>query len=93
MAATTTLKLSERLKARIARLARSTQRSPHSVMIEALEREVTRSERMLQFIREAKTAAAAIRQGGAVYRAEDVHERFDRLAKDPKASRPKPWRR
>jgi predicted transcriptional regulator len=47
MAVTTTLKLPEKLKTRIARLAKATGRSSHNFMIEALEREVTREERDL----------------------------------------------
>ena len=47
--ATTTLKLPDKLKTRIARLAKETGRSAHSLMIEALEREVAREERMREF--------------------------------------------
>ena len=53
MASTTTLKLPEKLKARIARIAAQTGRSPHAVMVEALEREVARTERVREFVREA----------------------------------------
>ena len=93
MAATTTLKLPEKLKARIARLAKARGRTAHSLMIEALEREVTREERMKAFVREALAAKADIEAGGAVYRAEDVHAWLERLARDRKAARPQPWRK
>ena len=93
MSTTTTLKLPEKLKARIARLARATQRSPHSLMVEALEREVMREERMRDFVREALAADAAIEAGAAVYRSEDVHAWLDRLARDRKAAQPRPWRK
>ena len=93
MASTTTLKLSEKLKARIARLAKATGRTAHSLMIEALEREVTREERMKAFVREALAAKADVEAGGAVYRAEDVHAWLERLARDRKAARPQPWRK
>jgi len=92
MAATTTLKLSEKLKTRIARIAKATQRSPHSLMVEALEREITREERMRDFVREARAADAAVEAGGPVYRAEDVHGWLDKLAGRRKARRPRPWR-
>lgn len=88
---TTTLKLSERLKARIARLAKMGGQSAHGFMVEALEHEVERAERMQKFVREAAAADAAIDAGGDVYRAEDVHAWLDRLADNPKAGRPKPW--
>jgi predicted transcriptional regulator len=92
MAGTTTLKIPDKLKARIARLARDTGRSPHSFMVEALEREVSREERMREFVREAQAANADIEAGGAVYRAQDVHTWLERIAKKGKAQRPKPWR-
>lgn len=92
MTATTTLKLPERLKSRIARLAKETKRSAHSLMIEALERQVAREERMREFVREALVSDAAVEEGAAVYRAEDVHAWLDRLVRNPKAARPKSWR-
>jgi predicted transcriptional regulator len=92
MASTTTLKVPERLKTRIARLARQTGRSPHGVMLEALEREVTRAERVREFVREALAADAAVEAGAAVYRAEDVHAWLERLAKGGRPARPRPWR-
>ena len=64
MTIATTLKLPEALKARIARLAKQSNQSAHSLMIEALEREVAREERMQSFVREALAADAEI-EGGA----------------------------
>ena len=93
MAATTTLKLPEKLKARINRLSKETGRSAHSLMVEALEREVAREERMRTFVREALAADAAIDDGAQVYRAEDVHGWLERLAGNRKAARPQPWRK
>lgn len=93
MAIATTLKLPERLKARIARLAKATGRSAHALMVEALEREVTREERMKAFVRDALAAKADIESGGAVYRADDVHAWMERLARGGKPPRPAPWRR
>ena len=93
MAATTTLRLPEKLKTRIARLAKKSGRSAHSLMIEALEREVAREERMREFVQEALAADVAVADGAAVYRAEDVHAWLDRLARTGKAARPQPGRR
>ena len=93
MAASTTLKLPERLKARIARLAKQSGQSPHSLMLQALEREVSREERMRDFVRAAMASDAAAEAGGAVYRAEDVHAWMERLAKGEKPPRPAPWRK
>jgi hypothetical protein len=43
-------------------------------------------------VREALAADAGVEEGAAVYRAEDVHAWLERLARNPKAARPKPWR-
>ena len=67
--------------------------SPHSLMLQALEREVSREERMRDFVREALASKADVEAGGAVYRAEDVHAWIERLAKGEKPPRPLPWRR
>jgi predicted transcriptional regulator len=93
MTTATTLKLPDKLKARIARLAKAKQRTAHSVMIEALEREVGREERMREFVREALAADTAIEAGAAVYKAEDVHAWLGRLATNGKAARPRSWRK
>ena len=90
MAATTTLKLPEKLKSRIARLAKKTRRSAHGLMVDALEREVAREERMQSFVSEALAADAKLAAGAAVYRAADVHDWLDRLAKHRSVARPKP---
>ena len=89
MTATTTLKLLERLKARIANLARQTGQSAHSLMLQALERE----ERVREFVKAALASDAAAEAGAAVYRAEDVHAWMERLAKGEKPPRLAPWRK
>lgn len=93
MTASTTLKLPEKLKARIARLAKQTGQSSHSLMLRALERDVAREERMRDFVRAAMASDAAVEAGGSVYRAEDVHAWMERLAKGEKPPRPTPWRK
>jgi predicted transcriptional regulator len=89
----TTLKLPDKLKARIARLAKQSGQSPHSLMVKALEREVSREERMRDFVRAAMASDAAAEAGAAVYRAEDVHAWMEHLAKGEKPPRPAPWRK
>ena len=93
MAETTTLKLPAKLKARVAKLAKQSGRSPHSLMVQAIERETAREERMRDFVREALASKADVEAGGAVYRAEDVHAWMEKLAKGEKPPRPSPWRR
>ena len=92
MAASTTLKLPEKLKSRVARIAKATGRSPHGVMVEAIAREVERAERYIQFVKDALAADKAIDAGAAIYNADDVHTWLERLARDGKTERPKPWR-
>jgi len=92
MASTTTLKLPEPLKARIARLAKETQQCAHGLMVAAIEREVERAERLRAFVREAQLADRKIDEGAPVYSADDVHAWMERLARNPKAARPKAWR-
>jgi len=94
MAATTTLTLPKKLKARIERLAKKSGRSAHSFVLEALEREVTHVERMHDLVQEALAGEDTVARGAAVYRAEDVHAWLDRLARTGKAAaRPKPRRK
>jgi predicted transcriptional regulator len=92
MKTTSTLKLSPQLKARIARVAKQMGRTPHAFMIEALERQTLREERMEAFVQEALAADRAIDGGEEVYAAADVHTWLERLARGAKAPRPKPWR-
>ena len=88
----TTLKLPGALKIRIARLAKKSGRAPHAVMVEALERQILRDERMAAFVQEALDADRDIDEGAPVYLAEDVHAWMARLASGAKPARPKPWR-
>ena len=93
MSSTTTLKLPAELKARIATIAKQTGRSPHSMMVEAIERQTAREERMREFVMEALAADKEIDRTGEVYAAADVHVWLERLAKGNKPARPKQWRK
>ena len=93
MQATTTLKLPTALKARIAALAKRTKRSPHRLMVEAIERHLAYEEEMRAFVAEAVAADREIERTGEVYRADDVHAWIEGLAAGRKRLRPKPWRR
>ena len=93
MAATTTIKLPPKLKARVTTLARRTGRSAHSLILEAVERFASHEEKMQSFVKEALAADTDIERAGEVYKAEDVHAWLERLARGDKAPRPKPWQR
>lgn len=92
MSSTTTLKVPHALKARIARLAKKSGRSPHAFMLEALERQTHREEQIAVFVEEALAADRAIEEGDEVYAAADVHAWLTRLARGERAARPRPWR-
>jgi predicted transcriptional regulator len=90
MAATTTLKLPEKLKKRIAPLAQSAGKTPHAWMVEALETLATLAERRKAFIADALAAEKEVERTGLVYRAEDVHRYISARAAGKKPARPKP---
>jgi predicted transcriptional regulator len=93
MAATTTLKLPEPLKARIAPLAEAAGKTPHAWMIDALEAQAALAEMREAFIAEAEASAADVDAGGPLYAAEDVHAYIVARAAGKRARRPLPVRR
>ena len=93
MAATTTIRLPPKLRARIHALARQSGRSAHSFILEAVERHADYEEQMRDLVKEAIDADEEIERTGEVYRADDVHAWMNRLANGQAAAHPKPWRR
>ena len=93
MTTTTSIKLPPELKERVAELARKTGRTPHSLIVEAVERHTFYEERMQEFIAEALAAADEIDATGEVYALEDVNAWMEKLVRGEKAPRPKPCRR
>ena len=93
MTATTTLKLPEPLKARIAPLAEAAGKTPHAWMVDALEAQVALAEMREAFIAEAEAAAAETDAGGPLYAAEDVRAYILARAEGKRVRRPKPMRR
>ena len=81
------------LKTRIARIAKKTGQTPHAFMLEALERQTEREERIEAFVQEALAADEEIEAGGEVYAAADVHAWLERLARGERTARPKACRR
>ncbi len=90
MAATTTLKLSEELKARIASAAQASGRTPHAFMVEALETQSRLAEMRQSFIDDAVASAAEVDAGGALYAIEDVQAYILARTAGKTAKRPKP---
>jgi len=93
MTSTTSVKLPPELKERVAELARKTGRTPHSLIVEAVERHTFYEERMQEFIAEALAAAEEIDATGKVYSLEDVSAYMEKLVRGEKAPWPKPCRR
>ncbi|MBI4951901.1 MAG: hypothetical protein HY908_07690 [Myxococcales bacterium] len=92
MKTSTTIKLPRELKTRIARVAKKIGRTPHAFMLDALERQTDREERLEEFVTEALASDRALEAGGEVYAAADVHAWLERLARGESPARPKPWR-
>lgn len=89
MPATTTLKLPEILKKRIAPLAESAGKTPHAWMVEAIETQATLAEKRKAFVADALAAEKEVERTGKVYGFEDVHRYMRALARGKKARRPK----
>lgn len=90
MAGTTSLKLPEDLKARIAALAPGVAQTPHAYMVEAIAEKVARDEKRREFIGSARESAAHFKRTGIVYALEDVEHYIMRKAAGRKAAKPKP---
>jgi len=93
MAETTTIRLPPKLRARLRAIARETDRSVHSLIVEAIEKHAAYEEQMRRFIKEALAADAEMESGGIAYQAEEVHAWAQKLAQGVASPRPKPWRR
>ena len=85
MAETTTIRLPPELRARLARIAKDTDRSVHSLIVEAVEKHADYEEKLRALKKESRT--------GEVYRAEDIHAWAQRLAHGEAAPFPEPLRK
>ena len=90
MTTSTTLKLPEQLRARIAPLAEAAGKSPHAWMVEALEAQATLAEARRAFIEQAAAAAAEIDAGAPLFAMEDVHAYIAARAQGKRPQRPRP---
>ncbi len=93
MASTTTLKLPETLKKRIAPLAEASGKTPHAWMLEALETQATFAEQRSRLIEDALVSVSETERNGRVYAAQDVRKYILARAAGGKPRRPKPARR
>jgi predicted transcriptional regulator len=88
--ATTTLKLTDQLKARIAALAEMEGKSPHAFMVDALEQQAERAERRRAYLAAGDEAAHEFDRTGIAYAFEDVERYIVARAAGRKVARPKP---
>jgi predicted transcriptional regulator len=90
----TSLKLPDALKRRVARAAKAAGKSPHAYMIEAIERQTEQAEKRREFVEEALAAEKDTLQSGMGYDADQFHAHIRRLAAGRKSERPKArsWR-
>ena len=93
MTATTTLKLPDTLKARIAELAQAAGRTPHAFMIEALEAHANATDRRREFVQSALAAEQDVEEYGIVYSADEVHRYVEARALGKRARKPRPMKR
>jgi predicted transcriptional regulator len=89
VSASTTLKLPEPLKRRIAPLAKAAGKTPHAWMVEALELQTVFAEKRRAFVAIALAAEKEVEGSAKAYRAEDVHRHVRALAAGKRAKRPK----
>lgn len=90
MAKTTTLKLSDGLRKRIAPIARAAQKTPHAWMLEALETQAAVAEKRRAFLRAADASAAEVVRTGELLESDDVHAYFVAKAGGAPPRRPRP---
>lgn len=88
--ATTTLKLSDELKERIANAAEVAGKSPHAFMVEALAAQTSLAERRRAFVESAHLARQEVAEYGLVYDADEVFSYLQDKLAGKRAKRPKP---
>ena len=89
MAATTSLKLPDDLKEKVAALAPGVAQTPHAYMVEAIAEKVARDEKRQDFLRSAQASAAKFKKTGIAYAHKDVMRYFLEKAAGRKPSKPK----
>lgn len=73
MTTTTSLKLPDDLKSRVADAAQRAQQSAHAFMLEAIARQVDQVESEAAFLQGALDSLAEVQGGGATFDADQVH--------------------
>lgn len=92
MPRTTSLKLPEELKEKVATLSQGVAQTPHAYMVEAIAQKVARDEKRRAFLHDGKRALEEVERTGEVYAHDDVMRYFRALALGKKARKPRPAR-
>lgn len=90
----TSIKLPEKLRSRVAKVARGSGLSAHAFMVRAIERQTAAAERQQSFIKEALAARVDLDKTGLAYDWAEVREFHRARLQGRPAARPKlrPWR-
>ena len=87
---TTTLKLADALKQRVADAAEQLGKSPHAFMVDAIEAETRRAEVRSEFVASALRAEQEVAEYGEGYSMDAVHKYFSDKLAGIATKRPKP---
>ena len=90
MVTTTTLKLPDELKARVAAVAQAIGKTPHAIMIDALTMQMTLLECRQTFIESALNAEQGVADYGLFYEADEVFDYLQARVNGKSAKWPKP---
>jgi len=90
MAGTTSLKLPDELKEKVAELARGVAQTPHAYMVDAIAERVALDERHRAFVDRAAQSREALGQSGQAFRLEDVAAHYRARLAGIDSRRPRP---
>jgi predicted transcriptional regulator len=90
MTTSTTLKLPDELRARIAALAEADGKTSHAYMVEALQEKADRAERRRDYLAAGTKALHEYERTGIAYAMEDVERYILGIVAGKRLSRPKP---
>ena len=85
----TSIKLSEELKKRVARVVRGTDQSAHAFMVEAIRQETARAEKRRHFVADAYTALAQFERDGKGYALSEITAHYHAKLQGKKSRKPK----
>jgi len=90
MAKTTSLKIPDELKERVANIAPSVAQTPHAYMVEAIAEKVARDEKREAFLATARESSAHFKRTGIAYTFDDAMRYFFDRAAGKNPAKPKP---